>query len=178
MEIKKILKFYFLIISITLFLILFILYFLVDYGYSLKNRESVEKYCHLYNVDVYVVFATIKTESSHNPSAVSDAGAIGLMQIMPSTAEWLCEKNGIIYSKEKLFEPDFNIRFGVAYYAYLSEIFEGDMVFAAYNAGEGVVREWIANGVTVEKIPYPETKRYIEKVKRNIAAYKARYYLY
>ena len=67
------------------------------------------------------------------------------------------------------FAVDTNIRLGVAYLSYLSKKFDGDMVFCAYNAGEGVVKKWIENG---GEIKYKETREYVEKIKNMIKRIK------
>ena len=146
--------------------------FINNFG-SLKYLETVEKYCKEYNVDVYHALATIEVESAGNINATSRVGAVGLMQLMPDTATWLADKIGI--KIVDLYDADTNICLGVAYIAYLNERFSGDMVFCAYNAGEGKAREWISNGGIIE---YNETKHYVRKINATIKKLKNYIYLY
>lgn len=148
--------------------------------YPIKYQEQVERYADQYGLDKYLVYSVIKCESSFKHEARSRAGARGLMQLMPATAQWFAEnKEKIEYSEELLYDPDYNIRLGCAYLKYLDKRFNGntDNVLAAYNAGEGRVREWLsstlysADGENLSDIPYPETKNYVERVKETYALY-------
>ena len=118
-----------------------------------------------------LAFAVMKAESGFSEHAVSKAGAIGLMQLLPSTALYICELNHIEYHAERLTEGKYNVMLGCIYLNYLaSRFFDVTTVLAAYNAGEGVVSTWLKNtqysddGVHLKSIPYPETKRYVKKV--------------
>ncbi|MBS1413352.1 MAG: lytic transglycosylase domain-containing protein [Christensenellaceae bacterium] len=145
----------------------------LEWRYPLKYQEYVEKYSDEYGLDKLLVYSVIKCESSFEADARSRAGACGLMQLMPATAKWFAEnKVRIEYSEEMLFEPEYNIRLGCAYLDYLKGRFDGNMgsVLAAYNAGEGIVRQWLnsslysADGENLNAIPYPETENYVERV--------------
>lgn len=101
------------------------------------GRRSVEcaaYYASAFDVPVDLVDAVIQVESGWNPYAVSNKGAVGLMQLMPATA--------FRFGVRNRFDIDDNIRGGVAYLAWLIHLFRGDLrlVFAAYNAGESVIR--------------------------------------
>ncbi|MEE0968776.1 MAG: lytic transglycosylase domain-containing protein, partial [Clostridia bacterium] len=145
--------------------------------------EYVEKYSELYGVPKEIIYATIKTESDFVSSAVSGAGAIGLMQIMPDTFTWLCEKNGEKLEAGMLYDPETNIRYGSYYLSYLySEFGLWETVYAAYNCGPGRVKEWQAdtdyadsNGVLI-KIPFKETKDYVKKLTKATDIYKRLYF--
>lgn len=108
-----------------------------------------------YGVDPALVKAVIQVESNFNPTAVSSAGARGLMQLMPGTAARY--DLGI----QQLFSPGLNIEAGVQHLAYLKTLFPNnvDFVLAAYNAGEQNVVKY--NGIP----PFPETVNYVQKVK-------------
>lgn len=140
--------------------------------------EEAERCSERYGVDVYVTLAVISAESKFDARAVSSAGAVGLMQLMPATAEWIADKLNIEYGYEKLFDVEYNIRLGTYYLSYLLKSFEYEYALAAYNAGEGVVREWIEKGINVEDIPYPETRDYVKRVKDKVKSIKNSYYLY
>lgn len=118
-----------------------------------------------------LLYAVMKAESGFREDAKSKAGAIGLMQLMPSTAEFVCRMNGMSFDAERLGEGEYNVRLGALYLEYLSARFENEVtVLAAYNAGEGTVAEWLQSrtlspdGKTLSSIPYPETERYVKKV--------------
>ena len=114
--------------------------------------------------------AIAREESYFNPNVQSGVGAVGLMQLMPATANEIASKNGI--STFNLKNPHDNIRLGNAYYAFLKSMLSGMDVssIAAYNGGIGSVNSWkqkIYYNDTdefVEQIPYPETKTYVKKV--------------
>ncbi len=156
----------------------------LKWSYPLKYEEQVEKYAAEYGLDDMLVYSIIRCESSFDPEARSRAGACGLMQLMPTTAQWFAEnKEKIEYSQEMLFDPDYNIRLGCAYLSYLDERFDGNLgnMLAAYNAGEGRVRQWLSSpiysedGQNLSAIPYPETKNYVERVQNAYAMYNQLY---
>jgi len=113
-----------------------------------------------YEVDPALVRAIIFAESGYNPYAVSKRGAMGLMQLMPSTAKAM----GV----EDCFDPEHNIDGGVKYFKKLVNQFDGDvkLALAAYNAGSRKVRQF--NGVP----PFRATERYIQKVLKYYQIYK------
>ena len=117
-----------------------------------------------------LVYAVMKAESNFEESAVSSAGAVGLMQLLPSTAQFIAERSGIPFLPERLFDGEYNTRLGCAYLAYLLERFEEETALAAYNAGEGTVQGWLSDpccsedGRTLFQIPYAETRRYLKKI--------------
>ena len=123
-------------------------------------------------VDPAYPAAVILAESSYQPEAVSQANAQGLMQLLPSTAQWIAEKFGEEYVDGCLFDPEINIRYGCWYLGFLMRRFDGDMTCAtaAYHAGQGKVDEWLSNpelsadGRTLEKIPSQATDTYVKRV--------------
>lgn len=159
--------------------------FLEKKEHPLKYKEHVEEYCSEYNIPEYIVFAIIKVESGFDPTATSSVGAVGLMQMMPSTFRWLTSADHLAeyLSPAALYEPRVSIRYGCYYLRYLFEKFQKwDTVFAAYNGGEGNVAKWLndreysdANGNLVN-IPFKETKNYVKKVNDAIDFYKDTYY--
>ncbi len=147
-------------------------------------EKFVKQYSEEYDVPVSLVYAVIKTESNFDPRARSSVGALGLMQMMPKTFEWLA---GEEHLNEKLpvsslYTPEISIRYGVYYLHYLYDKFENwDVVLAAYNGGEGNVAKWLKdpkysdeNG-NLTYIPFEETRRYVEKVKSAQATYEELY---
>lgn len=107
-------------------------------------------YCDIYSVDPELVKIVIQKESEFNPNAVSRSGAIGLMQLMPKTAEILGVKDP--------YDPWENIEGGVKFLRYLLDSFDGDVEFAlaGYHAGPGAVQR--AQGIP----PIPETIEYVD----------------
>ena len=104
------------------------------------------------------------------------------MQITDKTAIWLCELLGEEYSEKKMFEEDFNIKLGTFYLSYLINKFENlNTALASYNAGEGIVRGWLVgkqfstDGVTIDNIPYKETRNYVKKVNKNMEIYSKKF---
>jgi len=159
-------------------LILFILNNIDAWLYPVKYENEINKYCSTYNVETALVEAVIKEESKFKERALSKSGAIGLMQIMPETGDWISytlhEKPGDLY------EVDRNIRYGTWYLAELSNEFGDNKVLAlaAYNAGRGTVWHWIEEYAwdkdfgEVNKIPYPETRDYVRRVLKSYEKYK------
>ena len=169
--------------------IIFIFILIVNHKTVLKRfypvyyEEKVSKYSQKYDLDPYLIYSLIKVESKFNPSAKSNKGALGLMQITPSTGAYIAELIGDSdFKKEMLYNPEVNIKYGCFYLAKLFDDFNGnlDCVLAAYNGGEGNVRKWLKEGkdgfnLKIEELPFDETRKYIIKVKRN---YKIYNYIY
>lgn len=149
--------------------------------------EFIEKYSKEYGVSEEMIYAVIKTESGFDSSAVSNKGAVGLMQMMPSTFEWLTadilREN---LDRGMLYDPETNIKYGTYYLSRLYNRFgDWDTAIAAYNGGEGNISEWLddtkysADGkkLDIEKIPdeFSETENYVKKVNRAMNKYKELY---
>ncbi len=144
--------------------------------------EYVEKYSEMYKVPEAICYSVIKCESSFDSAAVSKAGAIGLMQIMPSTFEYLCTLLKEEHEAGLLYDPETNIRFGIFYLSVLYERFGvWETVFAAYNCGPSRVQGWIEDSKADEdgrltEIPIEETRTYVERVSAAIKKYEKLYY--
>lgn len=158
--------------------------FVLENMYPLHYESVIFKYSKEYDLDILLVASVIRAESKFDPYAISHKEARGLMQIASITGNWASKELNIEnYNEELLFDPDINIRIGCWYLSKLKKEFNNNMtnVLAAYNAGSGNVRKWLGNeeycpnGVELEKIPFGETKRYVEKVNKN---YKIYNYLY
>lgn len=150
--------------------------------YKKDYKEYVQKYAQEYNVDENLVYALIKAESNFNSNAKSSKDAIGLMQLMESTAQDVCKKTDLQISSdelsEKLLEPDININIGTKYLSILIQKYGNiEIAITAYNAGIGTVDNWIekgiinADGSNVENIPYKETNNYVRKILRDYKIY-------
>ena len=145
--------------------------------------DYVSKYSREYGVPEYIIYAVIKTESGFDSSAVSSDGAIGLMQIMPSTFEWLTDINDDDYQKGMLYDPETNIKYGTYYLSYLYGIYaRWPTVYAAYNAGPSAVDGWLVDGkyskdgMSLDYIPYEETRGYVASVEKASELYQRLYY--
>ena len=146
--------------------------------YKKDYSEYVSKYSQEYNVDENLIYALIKAESNFEASAVSNKNAQGLMQLMPSTAEEVANKNNIELTEENILEPYININIGTKYISTLLERYECvEIALAAYNAGIGNVDKWIENGIIksdgsdIENIPFKETNTYVRKIMRDYKIY-------
>jgi len=151
--------------------------------YKLQYPEEIAQYSEQYKLDPYLVAAVIHCESANRADAVSGAGAMGLMQLMPDTGEWIAGKLSIKnYEDDLLLQPETSIRMGCWYLRFLLDRYGGDQsaALAAYNAGHGNVDKWINDPAVSQdgrlvNIPYAETKQYVEKVHRAYEKYKALY---
>ncbi|MBN1282683.1 MAG: transglycosylase SLT domain-containing protein [Proteobacteria bacterium] len=135
-------------------------------------------------VDPLLVWSVMKNESNFRPRVISPAGAVGLMQLMPTTAQRLAAgSGGEGNSREELYDPATNIAFGVTYLGMLAQMFGGNAVamIASYNAGEEAVERWMRNGhvkdieAWIEEIPYAETNLYVKKVLNSYWNYQRLY---
>lgn len=154
------------------------------YLYPFPYRDTVETYSDRYRVDPYLAIAVIKTESKFQDGVHSHRGAIGLMQLMPDTAEWIAgQLEDPSYSIEAIHEPERNIRYGIWYLSTLQREFDGNdvLALAAYNAGRGNVQSWIreygwpADFHDIDAIPYKETREYVRKVLLTEHKYRSLY---
>lgn len=154
-------------------------------SYPLSYEEKISEASQKYKVDEALICGIIKTESNFDPQAVSSAGAIGIMQIMPSTLEWMqYAYRDSQETEDKLYDPEFNIDVGTQVISVLIERYDGcvETAVCAYNAGLGNVDEWLENpkyshdGKTLYEIPYPETKNYVQRVMTNKNMYQSLYF--
>lgn len=147
-------------------------------GYPMRLVESVREKAPLEAADPFLVAAVMREESHFNPGAVSPVGALGLMQIMPSTGKQIAKELGEGFRKGSLLDPNTSIRFGSWYLGQILKRFNGDAVLAiaGYNAGPNAAARWAAAlpGETdefVESIPYEETRGYVKRVLRSYAEF-------
>lgn len=141
-------------------------------AYPLEYTDLVNKAAKDYNLQPALIYGVIHTESRFNPDAGSSVGAVGLMQIMPETFDWLQEKRGEAgkYTTEDLYTPSVNIDYGSYLLRYFLDYYGNEKcAVAAYNAGFEV-SNWLEDpncspdGMTLDVIPYPETSEYVVKV--------------
>jgi soluble lytic murein transglycosylase len=145
-------------------------------------RDAVTRQAADQGVAEELIYAVIKAESTFSPTVVSPAGAVGLMQLMPSTAKAMVNANGTSIST-RLTDPGFNISLGVRHLKGLLQQYNGSIVaaVAAYNAGSTPVDRWRRtlpyqrDDEFIENIPYPETREYVKKVLANAEMYRTLY---
>jgi soluble lytic murein transglycosylase len=138
-------------------------------------------------VEKAMVYAITRQESTFDPAAQSSAGARGLMQLMPDTARRTAKRFGVEFNLGRLFEPAYNAKLGAAHLGELMADWKGSaiLMFASYNAGGGNVSKWIkAYGDPrsstvdpidwVERIPFSETRNYVQRVMENLWVYRYR----
>ncbi|MFQ5559338.1 MAG: lytic transglycosylase domain-containing protein, partial [Nitrospinota bacterium] len=153
--------------------------------FPLSYWNNIERFSKKEGVDPFLVLSIIKQESVYDPMALSAANASGLMQIMPKTGRRLYQQvfNKAGFHREFLFNPKINLQLGITYLSGLLSTYKSDLVLAiaTYNAGPKPVKRWAARyaGLPqdefVEKIPYPETRKYVKKVLKNYVNYKELY---
>jgi soluble lytic murein transglycosylase len=149
--------------------------------YPLAWSHIVEPVCEEYGFDPLLLWAIMKQESAFQPECFSWAGARGLIQMIPSTSEYVALENGWDgYSPDILYVPDNSIRYGVSY---ISSVLRGfgsiPVTLAGYNGGPHNASRWggtsVAPDMFFSRITYNETKRYTEIVYHNYAVYRALY---
>ena len=152
--------------------------------YILEYRDEIARFSEEYQLDPHLICAMIYCESTFRSDAVSSVGAVGLMQIMPSTGEWLAGKLKIEgYTKEMLLRPSINVEMGCYYMNFLLSRYNGNIrsAVAAYHSGQGNVDEWLRNpaisddGKNLQNIPEGETRKYTDRVMRVHDIYKKLY---
>lgn len=151
--------------------------------YPLNYQQIIIQEAKQAQLDPSLVAAVINVESRWRADAVSRKGAKGLMQLMPTTAEWIAEKTGQAgVTEQDLFLPETNIRLGVSYLTDLLTHFGSEtLALAAYNGGRGNVKTWLDDGLwdgkqdTIEAIPFGETRRYVLKVEAQRKIYSRIY---
>ena len=138
----------------------------------LRHEDIIRQQAHDKDLDPALIAGVIFAES-HFRDQTSHAGAKGLMQLMPDTADFIAQKSGgIAFRQQDLATPQVNIAYGSWYLLYLLDRYDGSepLALAAYNAGHGTVDGWLADAAAndrefkVADIPYPETRAYVSKV--------------
>jgi soluble lytic murein transglycosylase len=160
------------IIGYTILVLIICILFNLEKKIGLFNKNPYEIYIIEYSkrfaVDSLLIKAVMKKESNLNPGAISNTGAIGLMQVMPKTAlEIASQLNIMDYSDKNLQEIEINIMLGIYYLKKLLNYYNNNLILAlaAYNAGIGNVENWYSKdpGIKREicKIPFKETRHYV-----------------
>lgn len=148
--------------------------------YPETYKEYVTEYSEKYAVPRELVFAVIKVESNFDKDAVSRVGALGLMQLLPSTYSWLASLVGDLPSEQLLYDPQTNIKYGTYYLQYLySKFGSWEKAIIAYNWGEGNFSNFLEKNEYTEgeysSIPVKETRNYVSKVMHHWKKYNELY---
>jgi peptidoglycan lytic transglycosylase len=154
-----------------------------EFSLPLTNADVIRQQAAQKHLDPALVAAVIYAETKFDPRS-SAAGAEGLMQIMPETALFLAHRSGATtFTTSDLATPQVNIAYGSYYLRYLLDEYHGNVTdaLAAYNGGESNVDRWIAaaraqgHALTVDEIPFPETRAYVAKVLSAEGKYRSKY---
>ncbi|HIW34035.1 MAG TPA: lytic transglycosylase domain-containing protein [Candidatus Paenibacillus intestinavium] len=153
--------------------------------YPVKYSDLIVESSEKYKVDPHLIAAVIRVETNFQTGRESPKGAVGLMQLMPTTSEWIVERANLehISADKLLHDPTMSIELGTWYLNHLLDQFDGEKIvaIAAYNAGPGNVSKWIEQGTwsgeyaTSDDIPFGETRRYVQKVVYYYNKYKELY---
>ncbi len=175
------------------YLLIFLLFFYIlltqannfaRFVYPFPYRELVVSEAAKYDLDPLLIVSIMRVESGFEHTARSEKGARGLMQIMPDTGFWIAGQIGLDnFSEEKFYDPGINISLGTWYFNDLLRQFNGELypALAAYNGGRGHVGRWLEEGIwsgrrdSLEDIPFPETRFFIQKVERTYKRYQQIY---
>ena len=150
----------------------------------LRHEDIIRQQAADKHVDAALIAGVIYTESRFRDQT-SHAGAKGLMQLMPATADYIARKSGgTRFTPTDLATPQINIAYGTWYLRYLLDKYKGNTILtlAAYNAGEGKVDEWRANAAAkgekfrvADHIPFKETRDYVHRVLSARKDYRSNY---
>ncbi len=139
--------------------------------YPREYSEYVTLYSKEFDVPEPLVYAVIHSESGFEKDAVSSVGAMGLMQLMPDTFQWIAERLDDVPDTSNITDPETNIKYGIYYLSYLYQRFENwETVAAAYNAGPNKVAAWLTDSrysddkTTLKNIPITETYNYVNRI--------------
>jgi soluble lytic murein transglycosylase len=151
--------------------------------FPFPHRELVEREARRHGLDPFMVAGLIRQESMFNPNAVSPAGAIGLMQVMPATGQMLARRAGVSgFQPSMLRQPELNVRLGTLFLAdLLARNGSPTEAFAAYNAGPGRLAQWRSfpefrdEEMFAERIPFQETRDYVKILNFNTRLYRMLY---
>ena len=150
--------------------------------FPLDYWPIIKKYSDAHGLDPYLMSALIAQESTFTADVRSPANAVGLMQLIPSTARRYARKVGVRYSAATLTTPETNVRLGMTFFKDLVDRFGGaHFALASYNAGEQRIARWIADspGLAqdefIDDIPFPETQNYVKRILGTAEDYRRLY---
>jgi len=145
--------------------------------------DDLRRYSEQNSLDPYLVASLIRQESEFNPGAISRANAVGLMQLLPSTAKKVAKDEKVKnFNANQLLSPNMNMQLGTRYFRGMVDKFGAfEYALAAYNAGDDRVKDWLGQGKYrdpqefVESIPFTETREYVQAIMRNANVYRQLY---
>jgi soluble lytic murein transglycosylase len=140
-------------------------------------------------VEPAIVYSIVRQESWFNPRTVSSANALGLMQVTPPAGRYVAKKFNVTFDQKRLLtDMSYNVQMGAAELGDVIKDYRGSYIlaFAAYNAGRGRVKEWVGRYGDprdpkvdpidwVERIPFAETRNYVQRVMENVQVYRVRF---
>jgi soluble lytic murein transglycosylase len=131
--------------------------------YPVRYEHIIAGHAQNYNLDGALIAAVIYRESEFDADVVSDAGAVGLMQLLPRTAEGIATfTGGEKFESGDLYDPEINVRYGSFYLRRLMDKYDDvGLALAAYNAGQANVDRWLEEG---SDIAFPETRDFVRDV--------------
>lgn len=170
-NLKKFLKY------IVIIFAIFIL--ILNISYPRYYNDEVKLYSNMYGVEENRIFSIIKRESNFNRYAKSNRDAVGLMQLLPTTADEIFDKLKIDSDSRDLYDPKTNIMVGTFYYKMLLDRYDGDheKALAAYNGGMGNVSRWEKGNHDkfIDNIDFKETYKYVQTIDNNYKLYNVLY---
>lgn len=142
----------------------------LDTARAMEARESLPR---------GLVHAVMRQESAFDVDVISGAHAVGLLQLLPTTARELAKRSNVPFEEGSLVRPGVNVDLGARYLSMLLKMWKGNVTLAvaSYNAGPAAISRWVEGGGAIEtdvfvaRIPYPETRTYVMKVMGNLARY-------
>ncbi len=155
----------------------------IDLRFPMQHTVQIENLAASQQLDPAIIFGLIRQESAFDEFAESSAGAKGLLQVLPSTAQQIAQNfHEGWQGEDSLFNPDLNLKYGSFYYKKLLRQFHGAhlLAAAAYNAGAAKIKRWLPENqalpgdIWVESIPYKETRNYVSAVFMNALIYQQR----
>jgi len=152
-------------------------------SYPRPYSQTVESAATTYDLDPLLVWSVMRQESRFDAEAMSYVGARGLMQVMPSTQEWIAEQLGEEITPGEAFTPEASVRMGCWFLRFVLDYYDEDLelAVAAYNGGAGSVDSWLSDPMVSDRddwlrwIGFGETREYLEHVSLNYQVYKALY---
>jgi soluble lytic murein transglycosylase len=152
-------------------------------SYPRPYSTTVQAAAKTFDLDPLLIWSVMRQESVFDAEAMSYVGARGLMQVMPSTQEWIAEQLDEDISPGEAFTPEASIRMGAWFLRFVLDYFDGDvqLALAAYNGGAGSVDSWLNDPLVSDRddllrwIGIGETREYLERVSLNYEVYQALY---
>jgi len=142
--------------------------------YPLEYEKIVVGHAENYRLEPHLLAAVIYQESKFDANAVSESGAVGLMQLLPATAQGIADRTGGSgWHERDLVDPELNVRYGSWYLRHLLDKYhDEELALAAYNAGQANVDRWREKGGEIE---FAETRHYVQRVQELKAIYARAY---